>query len=305
MHVFIGRERDTTRHHVGTTAHLDGIGRDHAVFLLGEVAQGHHVLVETFFELEGAKIHPHTAGHGLVDDKLLGAGQAVDGVAGIGRAAGHGLVAHIDGIVTSLGHVDIPVGEREFLLVFGGRHLAIGTLGKRILEILILVTHIGKPSAVALGPRALAVLLAIGARGLAAVVVDNHGHLVRVALAGIPHIGACIFKHGHQEGYHIAVSVHVFNRLHQAAALPLPAIELVFKIQAVTGPHSHDVAIECLAVVAVFVDGCHKGCMLALVAAVEVNEVVIDINASDGELHLAALTLRPQGCLHVVLHLRD
>ena len=54
-------------HDIGfASAHFNGVGGDDGAGIGGMVGNHHHVFVESFFQLEGAEIHPHAACHGLI-----------------------------------------------------------------------------------------------------------------------------------------------------------------------------------------------------------------------------------------------
>ena len=149
-------------------------------------------------------------------------------------------------------------------------------------------------------PLLLAIVLAVARLRLSAVVVDHCTEVVGVALACVPHIRPRILKHGHDERNHVAVGVHVLDRLEHAGALPLPAVEQRLEVPAVAGPHSHDVAVQSLLVVAVLVDLGDECRVAALVVGVEVGEVVVDVVAGDGQ---ANVLIGAQGALDVLLQL--
>ena len=91
-------------------------------------------------------------------------------------------------------------------------------------------------------PFLAAIVLMVAFLGVATVVIDHGTIVVSVALACVPHIGTGILEHRHDEGYHVAVGVHVFHGLEDACSLPLPSVEQWLEVPAVAGPHRHDVA---------------------------------------------------------------
>ncbi len=207
-----------------TTTHLDGIGGNYGIVVVAVIVESDNTLVHALGKLERTKINPHTASHRLVNDKLLAAFKAVDSVGGVMGAVGERLVAHVDGKLASLGHINVPRGLSELVLTGLGLYHAVRTFFKWVLEVFILATVVGKALALAVFPFFLSVVLVVTFLGMAAVVVNDSSKVVGVALTGVPHIGAGILKHWHDKGYHVAVGVHVFNGLEHAGALPFPAV---------------------------------------------------------------------------------
>ena len=303
--VLLGGQCHATHDVALAAAHLDGVGGDDGILIVAQVRHLDDSLVHALGQREGAQIDPHAASHRLIDTELARSTQAVDGIGHVTGAVGQRFIGNIDGKLASLGHIDVPRGGREFLLVFLGHDHAVRALGKRILKVLVSRTQEGETAVGTGEPLLLAVALAVALLRLTAVVIDHDAKVVRVALAGVPHIGSRILQHRDEEGQHIAVGVHVLHRLHQAGTLPLPAVELGLEVPAVAGPHRHDVTVQTMLVMAVGVELADEGGMLALVGGLIVGKVLVDVVAHDGDEHRAMAIVAAQRFTDLVTHLLD
>ena len=179
----------------------------------------------------------------------------------------------------------------QFVYVAFSFYHAVATFLKWILEIFIFASVIGKTFALAIFPFFLAVVLVVAFLCMTTVVVDHYAKIVGVALAGVPHIGAGILEHRHDIGYHVTVGVHVLNGVEQSCTLPLPPVEIRFEIPSVARPHCHNVAVKAFAVMAVLVERSNECVVLALIASLEIREIVLDAVAGYRDIYVIALVL--------------
>ena len=98
------------------------------------------------------------------------------------------------------------------------------------------------------------------------------------------------------------MGVHVLNGLHQAGALPFPAVEFGLKIPAVAGPHCDDIAIQSMLVMAVGIQLTDEGFMAALIGRLIVSKVIVDIIAHYGDEHGVVAIFGTQRLTDLVTH---
>ncbi len=258
--IFLGRQSHAAHNIAVSAAHLDGVGRDDGILVLAQVGYLNHSLIHALGQRECAHIYPHTTSHRLVNAELALSGLAIDGVSHITGAVGQRFIRDIDGIIATVGHIHIPRGCRDFLLVLLGLYHAVSALGEGILKVLILVAQVGEACSLSILPLLLAIVLTVAILGqFTRVIIDHSAIVVGVTLTRVPHIGTRILQHRDEEGQHIAVGVHVLDGLHEACALPLPAVKQGLEIPAVAGPHGDDVAVQAMLVVTVGVQLADEG----------------------------------------------
>ena len=146
-------------------------------------------------------------------------------------------------------------------------------------------------------------MLTVALLGLSPVLIDHDTEVVGIAFAGVPYIGARILEHRDEERQHITVGVHVLDGLHQARALPLPAVQLGLEVPAVAGPHRHDVAVKAVLVVTVGIHLADESLVATLVGRFIVGKILVDVIAHDGDEHGAVTESGAQSITDLVAHL--
>ena len=198
--VFLGRQSHAAHNIAVSAAHIDGVGRDDGILVLAQVGHLNHRFIHTLGQRESANIDPNSSCDRLINAELAFSSLAVDSVSHITRTVGQRFIRNIDGIIVTVGHIDIPCGGRDFLLVLLGLDHAVSAFVEGILKVLILVAQEGEACSLSILPLLSAIVLTVAALGQFARVVIDHGAIVvGVTFTGVPHIGTRILEHRDEE----------------------------------------------------------------------------------------------------------
>ena len=159
----------------------------------------------------------------------------MDGIEGILAAFLYRLIGNINSIFAPVPDNRLPFGN-AFRSLCLGFCLTESSIEEGILEVAIYLLLVCKASPVACFPSLLT--NGLGITG-SLIIINNIFLPVDIPFTRQQHIGSCILQHRNQEGEHVALGIKVLDGLHEATTLPLPAVQFLLVVPAVTLPEGY------------------------------------------------------------------
>ena len=161
----------------------------------------------------------------------------------ISRTSFYCLVRNVNGIAAFLPNLWCPRYCAGLCSLSHSGGLAVCSLCKWILKILILVAGIGKTCSFALLPCVYSVLFCIRRFCHFPVVVNHYFVGIRISFPWRHDVSTCIFKHRDKIWQYKTLREFVLNTLKKACTLPFPAVCSQFEIFAMALPHGNMPAV--------------------------------------------------------------